>query len=414
MKYLVIIPDGIGDHASESLGGKTPLEVARIPNLSFFAQIGKVGTVRTVPDRMEPATHVAFGTLLGYEPKQNAAGPGPLEAANLEVKLEENEIAFRLNLVTESDGVLADETAGHITTREAKALIAYLNKKLASDFVRFFPSAGHRHIAVIKDARGFDALSADCPEPGSIVGKPIEQNLPKGPGEDLIKKLIYDSQMLLRDHEINRVRLDLGENPANMVWLWGQGCMPKLPKFLDRFGGLSGATISTSEVVKGFSRLVGLTVVEQSSGHAFPDFDYEGQAQTMLDLIREKDFVCLHARACDEASHEGHLKQKVLSLEAIDHHIIGAAKTFYESYKDVRLLIAPLHNTPYHLRRHVRESVPFILSGKNIVPDELERFNEAAAQLSQFRFRDGWKLIDQLFSAKETSEVFQDAGFSRK
>ena len=88
--------------------------------------------------------------------------------------------------------------------------------------------------------------------------------------------------------------------------------MPKPPKFSERFGGLTGATISRSEAVKGFSRLVGLTVVELSSTHAYPDFDYEGEAQAMLELVREKDFVCIHARACEEAAREGDIKQKTL------------------------------------------------------------------------------------------------------
>ena len=401
MKYLVIIPDGIGDQPSDALGEKTPLEVARIPNLTNFAKIGKVGSVKLIPDKMEPASHVAFSSLMGYEPKQYVTGPGPLGAANLEVKLEENEVAFCMNLVTESDGILADATGGHVATREAKALINFLNKKLSSDFVRFFPGEGYRHIAVIKDARGFSALSAQCLEPETFIGKPVKDHLPKGPGEDLIKKLIYDSKLLLQDHEVNQVRLDLAENPANMVWLWGQGCMPKPPKFSERFSGLNGASISRSEVVKGFSRLIGLTVVELPSTHAYPNFDYEGEAQAMLELVNEKDFVCVHARACDEASHEGDLKQKVLSLEAIDYHLIGAAKTLYETEKDVRILIAPLHTTPYRSRIHVRDSVPFILAGKNLMPDEIERFNEATAQLSNLRVKDGWKLIDHLVSGKD-------------
>ncbi len=401
MKYLIIIPDGIGDQPNESLGGKTPLEVARIPNMSYFTKMGKLGTLKTVSDWFEASPHVAFATLLGYEPKQYLSGPGPLEAANLEVKLEENEVAFQMNFVTEAQGILADFTAGHITTRESKALINFLNKKLASDFVRFFPGNGYRHIAVIKDARGFKALSASCPAPETFVGKSIEQNLPKGPGEDLIKKLIYDAKSLLQDHELNQVRIDLGENPANMIWLYGQGCMPNLPKFSSRFQSLNGACISTNEAVKGFSRLIGLTVVELSSTHAFPDFDYEGQADLMLELAREKDFVCIHARACDEASKAGDIKQKVLSLEAIDHYVIGAAKAFYESEKDVRILIAPLLNTPTQLRTYTKESVPFIFAGKNVMRDEIEFVNEATAQLSPLRFKEGWKLIDQLMSGKD-------------
>jgi 2,3-bisphosphoglycerate-independent phosphoglycerate mutase len=402
MKYLVIIPDGIGDHPSEAIGGKTPLEVARIPNLNYFAKIGKVGTVRTIPEREELSSHAAFSTLFGYEPKPfGVSGPGPLEAANLEVKLEDNEIAFRMNLVTESDGILADHTAGHIATREAKALISYLNKKLASDFVRFFAGAGHRHIAVVKDARGFEALSAQCFDPETATGKRIEDCLPKGAGQDLIKKLMYDARLLLQDHEINQVRVDLGENPANMVWLWGQGTMPKLPKFSERFGGLSSASISTQGVIQGFSRLIGLTVVEQSSAHAFPDFDYEGQAEQLMELVAEKDFVCLHARACHEAARDGNFKQKVLSLEAIDHHVVGAAKSFYENEKDVRILIAPLLNLPSATRTYARESVPFILVGKNIMPDEIERFSEATAQLSQMRLKEGWKLMELFIGAKD-------------
>ncbi len=401
MKYIIIIPDGIGDQANEALGGKTPLEVARIPNLTYFAKIGKIGTVRTVPERSDPAAFTAFASLLGYEPKQFLGGQGPLEAANLEVKLEENEIAFQMNFVTESDGVLADPTAGHITTRESKALITFLNKKLASDFVRFFPGTGYRHIAVVKDARGFKALSAECFGPESLIGKPINQHLPKGDGEDLIKKLIYDAKSLLQDHEINQVRIDLGENPANMIWLYGQGRMPNLPKFSSRFPGLNGACISTHNAVKGFSRLIGLTVVEFSSSHAFPDFDYEGQADAMLELAKEKDFVCVHVRACDEAALAGDIKQKVLSLEAIDHHVIGSAKTFYETEKDVRILIAPLLNTPTQLKAHTRESVPFILAGKNVMKGEIEFFNEATAQLSSLRFKEGWKLIEHLMSGKD-------------
>ena len=95
------------------------------------------------------------------------------------------------------------------------------------------------------------------------------------------------------------------------------------------------------------------------------------------------------------------MKQKVLSLEAIDHYLIGAAKMFYESEKEVRVLISPLLNIPVHLRAPVRESVPFIFAGKNVMPDEFERFNEATAQLSNFRVREGVKLIEQLIGGKE-------------
>ncbi len=401
MKYLVIIPDGIGDHPFETLGGKTPLEVARIPNLEYFTKIGKVGMVKTVPDKLDVSSHAALFSLMGYDPRRITTGPGALEAANLEVKLEDNEVAFRMNLVTEAQGLLADAAAGNIGTREAKALINFLNKKLSSDFVRFFPVRGYRHIAVIKDARGFQALSAACKAPETVVGKPVEANLPKGPGQDMIRKLMYDAKMLLEQHEINQVRVDLGENPANFVWLWGQGLMPKIQKFQERTQGLSGAMVSMSEYVKGFARLVGMTVMEMNSSAAYPDYDYELYAQAMEDLLQDKDFVCVHITVCEEASREGNLKQKILSLESLDHYLLGRAKAIYEATKDIRILVAPLVNIPCQAKMPVRESVPFILSGKNIMADEIERYNEASARVSHFKISEGWKILDALIDLKE-------------
>ena len=94
MKYILFVLDGISDHPSEELGGKTPLEVSKLPNLHFLAKGGRVGSVSHVPDRVEPSSSIAALSLFGHNPKEYRAGLGPLEAANLEIKLEENEIAF--------------------------------------------------------------------------------------------------------------------------------------------------------------------------------------------------------------------------------------------------------------------------------------------------------------------------------
>ncbi|MBI4388226.1 MAG: 2,3-bisphosphoglycerate-independent phosphoglycerate mutase [Candidatus Omnitrophica bacterium] len=398
MKYIVVVIDGMSDHPCEELGGKTPLEVSKIPNLHYFTKSGKVGNVSYISERMEPTSALASLSLFGHNPKDHPVGLGPLEAANLEVKLEDNEVAFRLNFVTESQGVLADDTAGNITTKEAKALIAYLNKQLSSEFVKFFPGTGYRHIAVIKDAKGFDALSAHCFPPEQVIGEKIESHLPSGAGAELIKKLMYDTKLLLDQHEINHVRIDLKENPANMIWLWAQGAKPKLAKFSERFGGISGAMISVDDHMKGLARLMGLTVVD------FPvdsEMAYETVADSMFEVLKEKDFVCVHIRSCDEASRAGNLKKKISSLEAIDYYVISALKAHYESEKEMRILITSFLPTPWKTKTYVRESVPFIVAGKNVVSDEIEKFSEATAKLSSLRFKDGFKLTDYLITGTE-------------
>ena len=37
MKYLIVVPDGSADDPIDSLGGKTPLEAAALPNIDALA-----------------------------------------------------------------------------------------------------------------------------------------------------------------------------------------------------------------------------------------------------------------------------------------------------------------------------------------------------------------------------------------
>ena len=304
-----------------------------------------------------------------------------------------------MNFITEYNGLLADATAGNITTKEARALLTYLNKKLASEFVRFFCGNHFRHIAVMKDAHGFNALSARTYAAEEVMGKPIQTYLPKGPGEELLKKLMYDARLLLQDHEINQVRLDLNENPANMVWLSGQGTSFALEKFSDRFG-LSGALVAGIEYAKGVGRLAGLTVLEVSGATGNLETNYEKKGKALQEALQEKDFVCVHVRACEEASRAGDLKAKISALEGIDFFILSKAREYFEKNREMRILIAGTQTFSTPMRRPVRDSVPFVLVGKNVMADENERMTELAAKNSQFRVDKRTDLINLLLRDK--------------
>jgi len=116
MKYIVLVADGMADYPVDELGGRTPIEAARTPNMDFIARNGRLGRVKTVPDKMIPASDVANMSILGCDPSAYYCGRGPLEAANLGVMLEDNDVAFRCNLITVSDDKIADYSAGHISS----------------------------------------------------------------------------------------------------------------------------------------------------------------------------------------------------------------------------------------------------------------------------------------------------------
>ena len=139
MKYIILVGDGMCDYPIAELGNKTPLEAAQTPNMDFLAHHGKLGLARTIPDGMSPASDVANLAIFGYDPKVYYSGRGPLEAVNLGVSLEPEDVAFRCNLVTVSEDKLIDYSAGHISTQEAGVLIKFLDEKLGSSEARFYP-----------------------------------------------------------------------------------------------------------------------------------------------------------------------------------------------------------------------------------------------------------------------------------
>ena len=128
MKYIMLVGDGMCDRPVKELEGKTPLQVARIPNMNTIAKQGRVGIASTIPANLAPASDVANLSLLGYDPNKYYAGRAPLEAANMGVELKEHDVAFRCNLVTVSDEKMEDYSAGHIKDNEASILIKFIDK----------------------------------------------------------------------------------------------------------------------------------------------------------------------------------------------------------------------------------------------------------------------------------------------
>jgi 2,3-bisphosphoglycerate-independent phosphoglycerate mutase len=392
MKYIVLVADGMADYPLEELGNKTPLQASRIPNMNFLAQNGQLGMVKTIPEKMSAASDIANLSIFGYDPKKYYTGRGPLEAANMGVRLEADEVAFRCNLVTASSGTLVDYSAGHISNDEAKALIEYINEKLGSDQVRFYPGVSYRHLMVLRDA-SHHSLKAVCVPPHNIMGEKIKENLPRGKGAEILAKLMQESQKLLSEHEINKVRIDLKENPANMIWLWGQGVNPTMPSFQEKYA-LQGSVISAVDLLKGLGRIIGLDVLDVPGATGYYDTNYEGKADYALKSLERKDFVFVHVEATDEAGHNGDVREKILAIERFDYYIVGAFLKHFKERDDFRIMVLPDHPTPIALRTHTAEPVPFAIYGRNVAADKISEFSEAAAKSSSLKFERGFELMD--------------------
>lgn len=332
-------------------------------------------------------------SILGYDPKKYYTGRGPLEAANMGIDLKEDEVAFRCNLVTVSKDKLLDYSAGHISTKEASILIKHVDQVLGSDRIKFYPGISYRHLMVIRQDAEEPLERLACRPPHDIIGQEIAKNLPEGRNAEVIIKLMQDSRKALESQEVNLVRIDLKENPANMIWLWGQGKKPSLPLFSERYG-LSGSVISAVDLIKGLGRILGLDVISVKGATGYYDTDYKAKARAALNSLEEKDFVFLHVEATDEAGHNGDLREKITAIERFDRLVVGTLLNAFKRKRNFRILVSPDHATPVSLRTHTPEPVCFAIFGKDIMGRGFLNFSEKESLKSDLYFENGHELME--------------------
>ncbi len=394
MKYIMLVPDGMADLPMAELDGQTPMQAARTPNFDALAEVSLVGSVLTVPPGMYPGSDVANMDLLGYDPRRYYTGRGPIEALAMGVPMDAGDVAYRCSLVSSDGTVLLDNSAGHISTEEARPLIELVERKLGTDKRRFYPGVQYRHIMAEK---GGSIDLATIP-PHDFVGQPLAGHWPEGAGAERLKQLMYDSLELLDSHPINIKRREEGKEPGNMIWLWGQGYAPSLPNFLQTYGKVGGV-ISAVDVVRGLGRATGLRVIDVPGATGYIDTDYTAKANYALAALDTLDFVYIHVEAPDEAGHEGNLDHKLQAIEDIDKKLLATLRQGMAKRDAYRLLIVPDHKTPISLRTHEEGPVPFLLydSEKPHTASHFP-FDERAVDEAKTQIDDGTRLIRLLFA----------------
>jgi 2,3-bisphosphoglycerate-independent phosphoglycerate mutase len=399
VKYVIIHGDGMADWPCDELGGKTPLEAARKPNMDMIATRGTLGLVATIPEGMPSGSDVGTMTMLGYDPKRYHTGRAPIEAASQGIEMGPRDVVFRMNLVSlvEQNGaaVMNDFTSGHISSEEGAAIVADLRRELSGDGIEFFNGVSYRHLMVWRDGIRETRLTP----PHDITGKPVDGHLPQGEGADRLLTLMQRSQAILREHPVNRARRAAGKTEATSAWFWGQGTRPAVPTLRERFG-VAGSVISAVDLVNGLGRLAGLDLIKVPGATGFLDTDYSAKARYGLKSLAEKDFLLLHIEAPDEAGHMGRPDLKVEALERIDELILGPMLAGLDAMGDFRILLQPDHATPSKLKTHSGEPVPFaILSNRSLknAAANSRRYTEADAKTAGVRVDSGYRLIESLF-----------------
>jgi 2,3-bisphosphoglycerate-independent phosphoglycerate mutase len=393
MKYIILVGDGMADYPLEELGGKTPLQVAKKPNMDWIAAHGRSGLLRTIPKGMDTGSDIAIMSILGYDPSKYHRGRGPLEAAGMDVDLGEGDVAFRCNLITEENGLIADYSADHITTDESRGLIDAMRKSYGH-LGEFYVGVSYRHLFVMRNApEGSEKLKTMPAH--DIVGKKVSDYLIK-PENNKVAKILNDmmlkSKEVLSDHPINVARVKKGKKPANMIWLWGQGKKPNVKTLSEKYG-INGAIVSAVNVIKGLGVCIGMTKLDVPGATGYYDTNYENKAKYTLKALKNHDLVLVHVEAPDEAGHVGDLERKIEAIENIDSRLLGNMMDKLKG--EYAIAVMADHPTPVKFRAHAPDPAPFAVYSTNDERDGLEHFDEFSVRRGSFGLLVGHKFMDR-------------------
>lgn len=404
MKYVLVLLDGMADYKIAELGGKTPVEYARTPAMDEMAKHAEIGRVRTVRGGFKPGSDVANLGVLGYDVRKCYTGRSPLEALSIGIDMRKDDLALRANLVTLSDDkdfndkTMIDYSAGEISTEEAAKLISdlygFLKEEGLANGMELHMGTSYRHCMILHNSEPKETLTP----PHDITGRRIGEYLPKGGKSDMLLKIIKASNGFLSRHPINAAREAEGKNPANSLWLWGEGTKPAIENFKEKYGK-SAVMISAVDLLKGIAVGGGMKVAEVDGATGRIDTNFDGKAaRAIRELDNGADFCMIHLEATDECGHQGNAKEKARAIELIDEKIIAPVfGHLANSGEPFNMLIMPDHYTPVSTRTHSSEPVPYMLytSGRDLGSNP--QYSESVAERSGIMYENPWELTQKLF-----------------
>ncbi|MCI8708173.1 MAG: cofactor-independent phosphoglycerate mutase [Dorea sp.] len=394
MKYLVILSDGMAGKPLDSLGKKTTLEAAYVPEMDRLAAVSEVGMASMVPEGMAPGSDTANLAVMGYDPKVYYTGRSPLEALSIGVDMKKTDVSYRCNLVTLSeedcayeDRQIIDHSSDEISTEEAAVLIEALKEGLGRKGYLFYAGTSYRHLLVQENG-----TETELVPPHDILTRRIGEYLP---GDPILRDMMRESYGILKNHPVNEERRKKGLHPANSAWFWGAGKKPALDSFEERTGK-RGIMISAVDLLKGIAVGAGMDCASVKGANGGLHTNYRGKAQAAVQALAYDgyDFAYIHIEAPDEMGHQGNAADKIAAIENIDEKVLKTVICgLEEAGEEYRLLLLPDHPTPVAERTHTGEAVPYLLYDNTAEEKGPKTFSEKTAAESGNVWADGYKLM---------------------
>ncbi len=377
---VLVVLDGAGDRLIPELGNKTAFQAASTPTLDTLAREGQSGLMNVIGPGMTPGSDTAHLALFGYDPSATYPGRGPLEALGAGMDSQPGDVAFRANFGTvEPDFTVVDRRAGRDISKEEGRLLqeAIDGMQIEDVTVRFVHTVEHRGALVLR-GEGLSAKISDVDphEVGKkvLTAKPLDSEAEKT--ARIVNALIRESFDRLKDLEVNQQRISRGRPPANILLLRGPGKHHDIPTMQKRYG-IKAAVLAGGALYIGTARYVGMDHIHVEGQTGTIDTDFDNIAVKVIETIQSGyDYVFVHIKATDNASHDHDYKQKVLTIERTDAML---GKILDAVSNSVVVAVTADHTTPVSVGEHTCDPVPLVLWSDFIRPDDVIAFSEIDA-----------------------------------
>jgi 2,3-bisphosphoglycerate-independent phosphoglycerate mutase len=360
---VVLLLDGLGDRAHQSLGGRTANEAARTPNLDALAARGSTGVLYAIGPGRAPSSEVAHWSLLGYLPEE-FPNRAVFEALGAEQEVSpEDVVAFAaLRPAERRNGELwlTGRPRSGEDEEEARALVARC-AEIEVDGLRFTLSHLRRGEAVLRVGGGGDDRVSDS-DAFFRDRHPVLRPQAAHPDAERTAHAAEEWTRIV----IERLA---GErfNVITLKW-WGKA--KAVPSFLERHG-VTGAFIADSRFLHGLAHVVGLEPLS-----APETGDPADDLRVRVELIHERlaagdTFVFSHLKATDAAGHTKDPAVKQRTIEFLDSEL-GDLPT-----DRAIVCVTGDHATPaYPDVIHSGDPVPLIVAGPGVRADPVDAFGE--------------------------------------
>ncbi len=376
MKMILIISDGIGDAPISKLQSKTPLEYGSFPSLDRLAREGITGIMDPLRPGIPAGSDTAHISLLGENPYSVYKGRGFLEALGVGLELEDGDIGFRVNFATLKNGIVIDRRAGRAPDG-IHELADEINNSITLDVPFLFKEATGTRAALVLKGDGLSSNISDSDPHSTDVRplevKPLDSSREAAFTAELINDFISKTHMLLNDHKINSKRIGQDMLPSNYLLVRGAGVRPPVLTLKERYG-ISAACIAATALIRGVAKCYGFDILEVEGMTGEYNTNEENKAKATIKALDSYDFVFMHFKPTDTASHDGDPLMKIKMLKKLDR-IVGIILDKL-SPDDVIIALTGDHSSPCSIKDHSGEPVPVALWGGRVRIDDVSCFDE--------------------------------------